>query len=104
MNADRAECIFTTHPHVEAGHDRFSPDLMDFAMHLYRSRIAAPFPELMKLRRVNPQNLQEPFCMTVLALKLSRPANAVSELHARVSRHMRHRLYPAKPPTQVPLG
>ncbi len=104
MNATRAECIFTTHTPVEAGHDRFSPDLMDFAMHLYRSRIAAPFPELMKLGRVNPQNLQEPFCMTVLALKLSRAANAVSELHGRVSRHMWHSLYPDKPVEQVPIG
>src|SRR5580765_7458794 len=28
MNETRAECIFTTHTPVEAGHDRFSPDLM----------------------------------------------------------------------------
>ena len=28
-----------------------------------------------------PKNAQEPFCMTVLALKLSRAANGVSELH-----------------------
>jgi glycogen phosphorylase len=42
--------------------------------------------------------------MTVLALKLSRAANAVSELHGRVSRHMWHSLYPAKPVEQVPIG
>ena len=32
----KAECIFTTHTPVEAGHDRFSPDLMDYAMHRFR--------------------------------------------------------------------
>src|SRR5579859_7236684 len=58
----------------------------------------------MKLGRVNPQNQQEPFCMTVLALKLSRAANAVSELHGRVSRHMWHSLYSDKPVEQVPIG
>ncbi|HLH55663.1 MAG TPA: alpha-glucan family phosphorylase, partial [Verrucomicrobiae bacterium] len=100
----RAECIFTTHTPVEAGHDRFSPDLMDYAMQRFRGQIAAPFAELMKLGRVNPQNLQEPFCMTVLALKLSRSANAVSELHGRVSRHMWHSLFPGKPVEQVPIG
>jgi starch phosphorylase len=104
LSQTKAECIFTTHTPVEAGHDRFSPDLMDYAMHRFRTQIPAPFGELMKLGRVNPQNAQEPFCMTVLALKLSRAANAVSELHGRVSRHMWHCLYPEKPVEQVPIG
>ena len=42
--------------------------------------------------------------MTVLALKLSRAANAVSELHGQVSRQMWHPLYPDKPVEQVPIG
>ena len=58
----------------------------------------------MELGRVNPQNQQEPFCMTVLALKLSRAANGVSELHGRVSRHMWQCLYPGKTVEQVPIG
>ena len=36
----KAECIFTTHTPVEAGHDRFSPDLMDYAMHRFRDATA----------------------------------------------------------------
>lgn len=100
----KAECLFTTHTPVEAGHDRFSPDLMDYSMHRFRTLLPVPFTEIMKLGRVNPANLQEPFCMTVLALKLSRAANAVSELHGRVSRHMWHSLYPGKPIDQVPIG
>lgn len=100
----RAECLFTTHTPVEAGHDRFSPDLMDYAMHRYRTQLPMPFGEVLKLGRVNPQNGQEPFCMTVLALKLSRAANGVSELHGRVSRHMWHSLYPDKPVEHVPIG
>jgi starch phosphorylase len=104
LNLTRAECLFTTHTPVEAGHDRFSPDLMDYGMHRFRSQIQAPFPEIMKLGRVNPQNLKEPFCMTVLALKVSRAANGVSELHGRVSRHMWHSLFSEKPVEQVPIG
>ncbi len=100
----REECIFTTHTPVEAGHDRFSPDLMDYGMHRFRTQMPAPFSEIMKLGRVNPQNLHEPFCMTVLARKVSRSANAVSELHGRVSRHMWHCLYPDKTVDQVPIG
>jgi starch phosphorylase len=104
MKATREECIFTTHTPVEAGHDRFSPDLMDYAMHRFNSQIPVPFTEIVKLGRVNPENAQELFCMTVLALKLSRAANAVSELHGRVSRHMWHSLYPDKAVEQVPIG
>ncbi len=104
LNRTKAECIFTTHTPVEAGHDRFSPDLLDYALHRFRAQISVPFPELAKLGRINPQNQQEPFCMTVLALKLSHAANAVSELHGRVSRHMWHRLYADRPVEQVPIG
>jgi starch phosphorylase len=104
LKRTRAECLFTTHTPVEAGHDRFSPDLMDYALQRFRGRIKAPFAELVKLGRVDPKNASEPFCMTVLALKLSRAANAVSELHGRVSRHMWHCLYPDKPVEQVPIG
>jgi starch phosphorylase len=104
LEATRKECLFTTHTPVEAGHDRFSPDLMAYAMQQYKSEIPVDYGEIMKLGRVNPQNLAEPFCMTVLALKISRAANAVSELHGRVSRHMWHSLYPDRTVEQVPIG
>src|ERR1051325_5960140 len=32
LEVTRKECIFTTHTPVEAGHDRFSPDLMNYAL------------------------------------------------------------------------
>ena len=100
----KAECIFTTHTPVEAGHDRFSSELMDYAMHRFCARIPVPFAKLLELGRVDIQNGQEPFCMAVLALKVSRAANAVSELHGRVSRHMWHCLYPGLRVEQVPIG
>jgi len=100
----REECLFTTHTPVEAGHDRFSPDLMEYAMHRYRNHFGAAFPELLKLGRVRAADDREPFCMTVLALRLSRAANAVSELHGRVSREMWHVLHPGKTAAEVPIG
>ena len=42
--------------------------------------------------------------MTVLALKLSRRANAVSSLHGQVSRAMWTPLYPGVAEEQVPIG
>ncbi len=104
LAATRAECIFTTHTPVEAGHDRFTPDLMHYALHKLATRLKVPLPELLALGRVNPADQTEPFCMTVLALKASRAANAVSELHGQVSRQMWNCLFPGLPPEQVPIG
>jgi starch phosphorylase len=102
--ATKTECLFTTHTPVEAGHDRFSVDLMNYAMQRYRTQLPLEFKQLMGLGRVNPENESEPFCMTVLALKYSRAANGVSELHGRVSRHMWQSMYPGKSVEQVPIG
>jgi len=98
------ECIFTTHTPVEAGHDRFSPDLMHYVMPKMFSALGVPSDDLMALGRVHPENETEPFCMTVLALKCSRAANGVSELHGQVSRQMWHDLYPGGTVEQVPIG
>src|SRR5437868_3322225 len=84
LAATRGQCMFTTHTPVEAGHDRFSPTLIDYSLGAYRAELGISKDELMALGRVNPKNPDEPFCMTVLALKASRSANAVSELHGRV--------------------
>jgi starch phosphorylase len=101
--ATREQCIFTTHTPVEAGHDRFSRDLTQFALVKVHSQLKIPFGELMALGRVNPADETESFCMTVLALKLSRAANGVSELHGQVSRAMWQPLFPQKAKDQVPI-
>jgi len=98
------ECILTTHTPVEAGHDRFSPDLMSFVMPKIPAQLGVKTSELMALGRVHISHAHEPFCMTVLALKCSRAANGVSELHGQVSREMWQVLYPNTPIEQVPIG
>ena len=58
----------------------------------------------MGLGRENPSNSDELFCMTVLALRLSRRANAVSALHGEVSRAMWTGLFRGKPEDEIPIG
>jgi starch phosphorylase len=58
----------------------------------------------MALGRERPENAYEEFCMTVLGLKLSRRANAVSALHGEVSRTMWTGLYPGRTEDAVPIG
>ncbi len=101
--ATKKQCLFTTHTPVEAGHDRFTPDLMSYAMQRFLATLAIPFADIVALGRVKADDAHEPFCMTVLALKLSRAANGVSELHGQISREMWQHLYNV-PVEQVPIG
>ena len=92
------EVIFTTHTPVPAGHDRFDADLIEEHLGPLRDELGLSHDNLMGFGRVASNDYQETFCMTVLGLKLSRRANAVSALHGDVSREMWWNLFPDKPP------
>lgn len=98
------QVVFTTHTPVPAGHDRFNAQLIEEHLGLLREKLGLSHERLMALGRGNPSNPHEDFCMTVLALKLSRRANAVSALHGEVSRAMWTELYPGKAEDAVPVG
>ena len=98
------EVVFTTHTPVPAGHDRFDPDLIEEHLGPLRDAMGISHESLMAMGRENPWNGEEPFCMTVLGLKLSRRANAVSSLHGRVSRSMWKGLAPGQGEEAVPIG
>jgi starch phosphorylase len=99
-----AQVVFTTHTPVPAGHDRFAPDLLEEHLGPLREALGLQHHELMALGRQDPCDPREGFCMTILALKSSRRANAVSSLHGQVSRAMWAPLYPAGSEEQVPIG
>jgi starch phosphorylase len=98
------EVVFTTHTPVPAGHDRFHKDLLEEHLGPLREALRISPHRLMEFGRENPSNHDEGFCMTVLGLKLSRRANAVSALHGEVSRAMWTGLYPGKSEDAVPIG
>ncbi len=98
------EVIFTTHTPVPAGHDRFSPDLIEEHLGPLRDQLGISHENLMGFGREHPTDNGEPFCMTVLGLKLARRVNAVSSLHGEVSRAMWRGLYPDGPEDAVPIG
>ncbi|HEX3869173.1 MAG TPA: alpha-glucan family phosphorylase [Pirellulales bacterium] len=95
---------FTTHTPVPAGHDRFDSGLVEEHLGPTRDCLGISFEQLMGLGRVEPHNAGETFCMTVLALKLSRRANAVSSLHGQVSRRMWAHLWPWRVEEEIPIG
>lgn len=96
--------VFTTHTPVPAGHDRFDDGLIDEHLGPLRDELGISHDDLMALGRVDTNNRNETFCMTVLGLKLSRYANAVSSLHGHVSRNMWRGLWPYKTEDEVPIG
>lgn len=110
MNFDTAlrnvaqRTVFTTHTPVPAGHDRFDRNLIEEHLGPLRDELGVSSEQLMGLGRVEPQNEHETFCMTVLGLKLSRRANAVSNLHGHISRRMWAHLWPWRVEEEIPIG
>ncbi|MGP8251535.1 MAG: alpha-glucan family phosphorylase [Terracidiphilus sp.] len=98
------EVIFTTHTPVPAGHDRFTAELIEEHLGPLREELGITHENLMGFGREQPTDYGEPFCMTVLGLKLARRVNAVSSLHGEVSRAMWKGLYPGRPEDAVPIG
>ena len=96
--------VFTTHTPVPAGHDRFAADLIEQNLGPMRESLGISQERLMSLGRVDPGDPSESFCMTVLGLKASRRANAVSSLHGEVSRHMWLGIWGDRPEEEVPIG
>src|SRR4029079_4339094 len=98
------QVVFTTHTPVPAGHDRFDPDLIEEHLGPMRDALGLPRETFLALGRVNPYDPREGFCMTVLALKASHRANAVSSLHGQVSRAMWTSLFPGVREEHIPIG
>ncbi len=95
--------VFTTHTPVPAGNDMFPPELMETYFRRYVDHLGLSMQQFLGLGRQDPNDAREPFCMTVLALKLAAFANGVSELHGSVSRRMWKKIWPGVPENEIPI-
>jgi starch phosphorylase len=100
----REMCVFTTHTPVAAGHDRFPRDLFEFTMQPYANAMGISMDELLAFGQLPDRRDSDTFTMTILALRLSRAANGVSEKHGEVSRVMWKDLFRVKSINAVPIG
>lgn len=103
FEAVKAGTCFTTHTPVPAGNDAFPMSMVEQYLGDYMTKMGVDRGMLAKLGRVHPDNEQEPFGMTVLALKLANVSNGVSKLHGSVSRKMWKDLWPELPASEVPI-
>ena len=100
----RDRTVFTTHTPVSDGNDVFSADMVDSFFGNYWPQLGLTREEFLNLGARRFGDPWEPFSLTVLALRMTRQANGVSDRHGNVSRQMWQILYPDKPETQVPIG
>jgi starch phosphorylase len=100
----RSQTVFTTHTPVAAGHDRFPEGLIAEHLGSLQQSLGLSREGLMALGRTRPEDPGEPFCMTVLAMKLSHRSNGVSALHGQVSRSMWRDLWPGRVQNEIPIG
>lgn len=101
----RAGNLFTTHTPVEAGFDRFTPELMEMHFRSYaQDALHIPMPALLALGRQDPGDASGLFNMALLAMRGSGAVNGVSRLHGRVSRRLFQKEFPRWPEEEVPIG
>jgi glycogen phosphorylase len=102
LQAVASSTVFTTHTPVPAGNDTFSRDLMHRYFGSYPATVGLTFDEFFRFGQfsVNPTDT---FSMTILALRTSRFANGVAEMHGRVSRGLWKDVWAGVPKEEVPI-
>jgi starch phosphorylase len=101
LRASRERTVFTTHTPVAAGNESYGPaEVEEVLGDLLRE--LHPDPRTMLALGQEPGS--ERFGLTVLALRMSRSANAVSRRHGEVSRAMWSALWPDRIEANVPIG
>jgi starch phosphorylase len=104
LTLTRAGNLFTTHTPVEAGFDRFAPELMEKYLKNYAEQgLSISFQDLLALGRRDRNDSSEPFNMAYLATRGSGAVNGVSRLHGEVSRRIFQVLFPRWPQVEVPV-
>lgn len=105
LTITRAGNLFTTHTAVEAGFDRFPPELIEKYLKSYaEDDLGISLDDFLALGRKNSSDRSEPFNMAYLAIHGSGQITGVSKLHEKVSQHIFQPLFPRWPETEVPVG
>jgi starch phosphorylase len=102
LEAVAAQCAFTTHTPVAAGHDAFSHEL--FLAHFadFLRDLGVPLAQVLELG--SAPNVPGMFNMTRLALHGARHVNGVSRIHGQVSAKLCAEQWPQVPAEQNPVG
>lgn len=91
----RRQCVFTTHTPVSAGNDTFpTTELRECFDANFISALRLSEIDFFAIGRIDPDDENEAFGMTPLAIRMCRSANGVSEKHGEVSRRLWLPMFP----------
>jgi starch phosphorylase len=100
----RERCVFTTHTPVAAGNDEFIVPLVEKCFgSSYEEALGLSHEEFLNMGRVVPDDNDELYGLTPLAIKMCRSTNGVSRKHGEVSRALWQRLWPELTVDEVPI-
>lgn len=97
----RASSLFTTHTPVPAGHDAFDEGLLRKYMGHYPQRLKIDWTTMMGLGKLNAEDVNEKFSMSILAANMSQNVNGVSWLHGEVSKDILSGMWPGYLPEEL---
>ena len=101
MELVRASGLFTTHTPVPAGHDAFEEGMLYKYLGHYPARFGIDWETLLSLGKINVDDHNERFSMSVLAANCSQNVNGVSMLHGKVSQDIFAGMYPGYLPEEL---
>ncbi len=102
LEAVAANCVFTTHTPVAAGHDAFGHDLILSHFNDFIRELGVPVERFLELARA--PGASGMFNMTRLALNGTRHVNGVSRIHGIVSARLCADQWPEVRPEDNPMG
>ncbi|MGH8305897.1 MAG: alpha-glucan family phosphorylase, partial [Steroidobacteraceae bacterium] len=102
LEAVAADCVFTTHTPVAAGHDAFGLDLIVSHFGDFIRELGVPVERFLELARA--PSAPHLFNMTRLALNGTRHVNGVSRIHGGVSARLCADQWPELRPADNPVG
>ncbi len=97
----RSSALFTTHTPVPAGHDAFSEEEMGKYFGNYPQRYGLDWRGFMEFGKLNADDRDEKFSVSVLAANFSQNVNGVSKLHGQVSQELFSSMYPGYLPEEL---
>jgi len=96
--------VFTTHTAVPAGFDLFPRNLVEKYFREYLREMNIDVERMMRLGRHKADKPEQPFNMAIFALRNTSNVNAVSRLHAKVSRKMIASGYAGIQEDEIPIS
>ena len=100
----RERCVFTTHTPIAAGNDEFIVPLVEKCFgSAYEESLGLSHEDFINMGRVRPEDEEELYALTPLAIKMCRSTNGVSRKHGEVSRALWQSLWPEHTLGEIPI-